>query len=194
MPNVQPFKISPFGETVGVDEDELGKREYFYAFLSVEHDAEVVVVGAGEGAVLAVDVVAHQQTAEMRPHFVELHHLHVFNLVLKEISENLLRNVAHLLQLCQTQPTGILATGQVGVVVESFPLNFVDFFEFLTLPTVVVLPAPLGSRPSDVDIREEIDGEIRRLYFIHKNFIATPAILLHHSSCRCSTCDHLRVN
>jgi hypothetical protein len=186
VPNVQPFKICPFGDTVGVDDDELRKREYFDAFLSVEHDAEVVVVGAGEGAVLAVDVVAHQQTAEMRPHFVELHHLHVFSLVLKEISENLLRNVAHLLQLRQTQSAGIFAAGQVGVVVESFALNFVDFFEFLTLPTVVVLPAPLGSRVSDVDIREEIDGEIRRLYFIHKNFIATPAILLHHSTIGCS--------
>lgn len=152
MSDVQAFKVCPFGDTVGVDEDELGEGEYFDAFLSVEHDAEVVVVGAGEGAVLAVDVVAHQQAAEVRSHLVELHHLHVFLLVLVEVPEYLLGNVAHLLQLCQAQSAGVLPAGQVGVVVEGFALDLVDFFEFLTFPAVVVLPAPLSSGVSYVDI------------------------------------------
>ena len=58
--DVQALEVCPFGCSIGIDDDELGEGKDFYAFLSVEHDAEVMVVGACEGTVLTVDVVAHE--------------------------------------------------------------------------------------------------------------------------------------
>ena len=63
--DVHTLEVCPFGCSIGIDDDQLGEGEDFDAFLSVEHDAEVMVVGACEGTVLAVDIIAHEQTAEM---------------------------------------------------------------------------------------------------------------------------------
>jgi hypothetical protein len=75
--HVQSFEISPFRGAIRVDDDELRKRQNLDSALSIELNGEIMVIGAGKSAVLGLDVVAHEEGAEMRAHFVEFHFHHV---------------------------------------------------------------------------------------------------------------------
>ena len=57
---------------IGIDDDQLRKWHYFYPFFFLEHDAEVVIVGAAEGPVLRIDVIAHEHGAEMVADLLEI--------------------------------------------------------------------------------------------------------------------------
>lgn len=96
--DIQPLEICMFGRPIGVDNDQLRKRHYFYSFFLLEHDAEVVIVGASEGFVLGVDVVAHEHGAEMIADFLEIHGDNVVFLDLVEITIDLLIDRAYFLQ------------------------------------------------------------------------------------------------
>lgn len=39
--------------------------------LALELDGEVVTLGASKSAILSLDVVTHEESAKVRPHFIE---------------------------------------------------------------------------------------------------------------------------
>lgn len=109
--DIQPLEVCMFGGAIGIDDDQLRKRHYFYSFFLLKHDAEVVVVGAAEGLVLRVDVVAHEHGAEMVANFLEIQLEYVVLLDLEQIAIDLLIDGSYFLQFSQLQPAGILPTG-----------------------------------------------------------------------------------
>lgn len=76
-----------------------------------------MVVGAAEGFVLRVDVVAHKHGAEVVANFLEIQRHYVVFLDLVQIAIDLLIDGTYFLQFSQFQPTGILSTCQVGLMV-----------------------------------------------------------------------------
>lgn len=70
-----------------------------------------MVVGAPEGLVLGIDVVAHEHGAEVIADLLEVHVDDVFFLDLVEVSIDLLVDRAYFLQFSQLQAAGILPTG-----------------------------------------------------------------------------------
>lgn len=56
-------------------------------------------VGAPEGLVLAIDVVAHQEGAEVVVQVVELELFHIFGLIGEELSEYLVVDWSHVYHL-----------------------------------------------------------------------------------------------
>ena len=128
-----------------------------------------MVVGAAEGFVLRVDVVAHEHGAEMVANFLEiqLHYVVFFDLV--QIAIDLLIDGTYFLQFSQFQSTRILATCQVGLMVECLLLDLVDFFEFFEFPLVVILLPPIQASLAYYYIRKVVVGELAGLDVAHED-------------------------
>lgn len=83
-------------------------------------------VFAPVGLVLAIDVVAHQQGAEMAIHVIELQLLDVIAFVGEYISEDFVGDWAHADHFGDLQSARVLSARQVGIPILSFPLDCPD--------------------------------------------------------------------
>lgn len=63
--HIQSFKISPFRSAIRVEDDELRERQNLESAFPIQLDGEVMAVGAGKCAILGLDIVAHEEGAEM---------------------------------------------------------------------------------------------------------------------------------
>ena len=138
---------------------------------------KVVACRASKGPILRLDVIAHEEGAEVRPHLIELYLFYVFCLVLEEISIDFLIDRTHFLQLGQQQSARFHPASQIRIVIQCSSLNLCDFLKFFSLPSVIVLAPPLGCSVSYDNIREEVESQWWSLDIIHKYLLVLTLIV-----------------
>jgi hypothetical protein len=93
---VHSLKLCLFSSSIRVDNHQLRKRHYLYPALTLELNAEIVMICTSISSVFSVNVVAHQQSAEVRTNLAKFCFFYVLFNWLEQLSVNFLCNRSNL--------------------------------------------------------------------------------------------------